>query len=270
MSSGEFTYLCDLIRSRSGIVLTPEKAYLVENRLAPVARRHNHDSVQTLLGTIRTSRDENLLREVTDALTTNESFFFRDKKPFDAFREIMLPHILQTRATRKRFRIWCAACSSGQEPYSLAMILRDFGPQLAGWTYDIVATDISHGILNRAKEGLFTQFEVQRGLPAKYLATNFEKHGDMWAISPALKSMIGFRHFNLLEEPRSLGSFDIVFCRNVLIYFDQPTKQKVIASIAGASESDGFLVLGAAETMLGLSNAYKSHPERQGLYQKCQ
>src|SRR3546814_301538 len=149
----------------------------------------------------------------------------------------MLPHVLETRAARRRFRIWCAACSSGQEPYSLAMILRDMGAALDGWSIEIVATDISHAILDRAKAGMFTQFEVQRGLPARYLAANFEKRDDMWAIAPTLRSMISFRHFNLLQDARPLGSFDIVFCRNVLIYFDQPTKQKVISSIADVSES---------------------------------
>lgn len=267
MSGGDFEYFCDLIKDRSGIVLSPEKSYLVENRLAPIARQHEHADVPALLRAIRASTDETLLREVTDALTTNESFFFRDKKPFDAFREVMMPHILETRATRRRLRIWCAACSSGQEPYSLAMILKDMGAAVEGWNIEIVATDISHEILERAKEGIFSQFEVQRGLPAKMLVTNFEKSGDNWAVKPDLKKTITFKFFNLLDDPRSLGTFDIVFCRNVLIYFDQPTKQKVLESIAGASESDAFLVLGAAETMIGMSNAFKLHPERQGLYQ---
>tara|TARA_R110002110_G_scaffold414147_2_gene643346 strand:- start:67010 stop:67840 length:831 start_codon:yes stop_codon:yes gene_type:complete len=267
MSVGDFEYFCDLIKDRSGIVLSPEKAYLVDNRLAPIARQYEHPGVPELLHAIRTSRDEKLLREVTDALTTNESFFFRDKKPFDAFREIMLPHILETRASRRRLRIWCAACSSGQEPYSLAMILRDMGPAFADWKIEIVATDISHAILDRAKEGVFSQFEVQRGLPAKMLIQNFEKNEDNWAVKPEIKSMIDFRFFNLLENPRSLGVFDIVFCRNVLIYFDQETKQTVLQSIVSASEKDAFLVLGAAETMIGLTNAYERHADRQGLYQ---
>ncbi|MBT4905860.1 MAG: protein-glutamate O-methyltransferase CheR [Rhodospirillaceae bacterium] len=267
MSVGDFEYFCDLIKDRSGIVLSPEKAYLVDNRLAPIARQYEHADVPELLRAIRTSRDEKLLREVTDALTTNESFFFRDKKPFDAFREVMLPHILETRASRRRLRIWCAACSSGQEPYSLAMILKDMGAAFDGWKIEIVATDISHAILDRAKEGVFSQFEVQRGLPAKMLIQNFEKHGDNWGIKPDIKSKIDFRFFNLLDNPRSLGVFDIVFCRNVLIYFDQSTKQTVLESIVSASEKDAFLVLGAAETMIGLTNAYERHPDRQGLYQ---
>lgn len=267
MSGGDFEYFCNLIKDRSGIVLSPEKAYLVENRLAPIARQHEHADVPELLRAIRSSRDETLLREVTDALTTNESFFFRDKKPFDNFRQIMLPHILETRASRRRLRIWCAACSSGQEPYSLAMILKEMGAAFDGWRIEIVATDISHDILDRAKAGVFSQFEVQRGLPAKMLVNYFEKNGDNWAVKQDVKSMVDFKFFNLLETPRTLGTFDIVFCRNVLIYFDQPTKQTVLDSIASTSEKDAFLVLGAAETMIGLSNAFERHPSVQGLYQ---
>ena len=267
MSVGDFEYFCDLIKERSGIVLSPEKAYLVENRLAPIARQHGHADVPELLHKIRSSRDETLLREVTDALTTNESFFFRDKKPFDIFRETILPHMQETRSSRRHLRIWCAACSSGQEPYSLAMILKEMGAVFDGWKIEIVATDISHDILQRAKEGVYSQFEVQRGLPAKMLVNYFEKNGDNWAVKPEIKSMVDFRFFNLLENPRMLGTFDIVFCRNVLIYFDQATKQKVLESIASVSEKDAFLILGAAETMIGLSNAFDRHASVQGLYQ---
>ena len=267
MSAGDFEYFCNLIKDRSGIILSPEKAYLVENRLAPIARQHGHADVPALLRGIRSTRDEALLREVTDALTTNESFFFRDKKPFDIFRQTMLPYIQETRSSRRRLRIWCAACSSGQEPYSLAMILKEMGAAFDGWKIDIVATDISHEILQRAKDGVYSQFEVQRGLPAKLLVNYFEKSGDNWAVKADIRSMVDFRFFNLLDSPRALGTFDIVFCRNVLIYFDQMTKQKVLESIASVSEKDSFLILGAAETMIGLSNAFDRHASVQGLYQ---
>ena len=267
MSAVDFEYFCNLIKDRSGIILTPEKAYLVESRLAPVANELEYSDVKELLGVIRTSRDETLLRKVTDALTTNESFFFRDKTPFDMFQEVMLPHMPETRGMRRRLRIWCAACSSGQEPYSLAMMLRDMGPALDGWNIEIVATDISHGILDRAKQGVFSQFEVQRGLPAKMLVNYFEKDDANWRIKDDLKKMIDFRFFNLVDTPRSLGTFDIVFCRNVRIYFDLETKQKVLESIASVSADDGFLVLGAAETMIGITDVFKMHPERRGLYQ---
>lgn len=270
MSTVDYEYFCNLIKDRSGIVLTPEKAYLVESRLAPVATELEYGGVEELLSVVRASRDETLLRKVTDALTTNESFFFRDKTPFDIFEEVMMPHMQQTRATRRRLRIWCAACSSGQEPYSLAMMLREMGPALDGWNIDIVATDISHDILDRAKQGVFSQFEVQRGLPAKMLVNYFEKDDANWRIKDDLKKMIDFRYFNLVDNPLSLGTFDIVFCRNVLIYFDLETKQKVLESIASVSSDDAYLVLGAAETMIGITDVFKMHPERRGLYQVSQ
>jgi len=264
----DFDFLCESVKQRSGIVLSPEKAYLVENRLAPIARRTDHADVPALLATLRTKQEENLLREVTDALTTNESFFFRDQKPFDAFRDLMLPHILEKNAAKRSLRIWCAASSSGQEPYSLAMILRDFAPKLEGWKVDIVGTDISHTILERAKEGVYTQFEVQRGLPAKYLVQHFTKDNDLWLISDELKKMVSFRFFNLLNDPVALGTFDIVFCRNVLIYFDPETKTGVLDGIAKSLASDGFLILGAAETIFGLTQAFATEPDRSGVYRK--
>jgi len=265
----DFDYLCTAVKERSGIVLTPEKAYLVDNRLAPIARSTDHADVPALLATLRSKQDENLLREVTDALTTNESFFFRDQKPFDAFRDLMLPHVLETNASKRSLRIWCAACSSGQEPYSLAMILKDHAARMQGWKVEIVGTDISHTILDRAKDGAYTQFEVQRGLPAKYLVQHFKKDNDLWLIADELKQMISYRFFNLLNDPIALGTFDIVFCRNVLIYFDPETKTNVLAGIAKTMAPEGFLSLGAAETIFGLTDAFTSEPTRSGVYRKA-
>ena len=268
MNGPDFDFLCRVVKERSGIVLTPEKAYLVDNRLAAIARTTEHADVPALLATLHSKKDEVLLRDVTDALTTNESFFFRDQKPFDAFRDLMLPQILETNATKRSLRIWCAACSSGQEPYSLAMILKDSAAKMQGWKIDIIGTDISHNILTRAKEGIYTQFEVQRGLPAKYLVQYFKKDNDLWMIADELKQMITYKYFNLLDNPISLGTFDIVFCRNVLIYFDPELKTKVLDGIAGAMAAEGFLTLGAAETIFGLSDAFKTEPNRSGVYRK--
>ena len=269
MNGPDFEYLCNTVKERSGIVLTPEKAYLVDNRLAPIARQTDHADVPALLATLHAKKDEDLLREVTDALTTNESFFFRDQKPFDAFRDVMLPHIFEANANKRSLRIWCAACSSGQEPYSLAMIVRDQAAKMDGWNIDIVGTDISHTILDRAKEGAYTQFEVQRGLPAKYLVQYFKKDNDLWTIADELKEMVTYRFFNLLDDPVALGNFDIVFCRNVLIYFDPETKTKVLDGIAKSMATSGFLSLGAAETIFGLTDAFTSEPDRSGIYRKA-
>ena len=268
MTGPDFEYLCSAVKERSGIVLTPEKAYLVDNRLAPIARRTEHEDVPALLATLRAKKEEALLREVTDALTTNESFFFRDQKPFDAFRDIMLPHILENNASKRSLRIWCAACSSGQEPYSLAMILKDHAAKMADWKIEIIGTDISHTILERAQEGSYTQFEVQRGLPAKYLVQYFKKDNDLWKISDELKKMVSYKFFNLLDNCATLGVFDIVFCRNVLIYFDPQTKTKVLDSIAKTMTPGGFLSLGAAETIFGLTKAFTTEPGRNGVYRK--
>lgn len=269
MNGPDFDFLCTAVKERSGIVLTPEKAYLVDNRLAPIARRTEHEDVPALLATLRTKKEEALLREVTDALTTNESFFFRDQKPFDAFRDIMLPHILETNASKRSLRIWCAACSSGQEPYSLAMILKDHAAKMEGWKIDIIGTDISHTILERAQEGSYTQFEVQRGLPAKYLVQYFQKENDLWIVSDVLKAMVSYKFFNLLDNLTPLGTFDIVFCRNVLIYFDPETKTKVLDNIAKSMVPNGFLTLGAAETIFGLSDSFVTEPGRNGVYRKA-
>ena len=268
MNGPDFDYLCSAVKERSGIVLTTEKAYLVDNRLAPIARRTEHVDVPALLATLRATQDEDLLREVTDALTTNESFFFRDQKPFDAFRDLMLPDVLEANASKRSLRIWCAACSSGQEPYSLGMILKDHAAKMEGWKIDIIGTDISHTILDRAKEGSYTQFEVQRGLPAKYLVQNFQKDNDLWVISDELKQMVTYKFFNLLDAPATLGAFDIIFCRNVLIYFDPETKSKVLDGIAKSMVSNGFLILGAAETIFGLTDAFATEPDRSGVYRK--
>ena len=212
------------------------------------------------------SAGEDLLREVTEAMTTNESFFFRDMKPFDQFRTIVLPHMLQARAARKSFRIWSAACSSGQEAYSLAMILKEEAAKLAGWKIEIVGTDISQEVLEKAKAGLYSQFEVQRGLPIQLLVKYFKKNNEMWQIDPAIRAMVQYREYNLLHDVKPLGQFDVVFCRNVLIYFDQPTKTRVLDNVSRLMPDDGFLYLGGAETVLGISDKFRPIPDQRGIY----
>jgi len=266
MNRDDFDMICRLLRQRSGLVLSPDKAYLMESRLLPVARKWKLAGFEDLVKSIRTKPDEALVRDVVEAMTTNESFFFRDIKPFDQFKELVLPAMFKNRTGQRRLRIWSAACSSGQEPYSLAMILSEMASQLAGWTIEIVATDLSNEILTRAKEGVYSQFEVQRGLPVALLVKYFSQSGDRWQISPKIRSMVDYREFNLLTDPTVLGRFDVVFCRNVLIYFDQETKAKVLERIANLMPEDGFLFLGGAETVLGLTERFKLINGQRGVY----
>ena len=266
MNVNDFNYIAQLLYQRSGLVITQEKAYLLESRLNPVARKWDLDSIDSLIAAMRSKKDERLMVDVTEAMTTNESFFFRDNRPFDQFKEIVLPHMLEARAARKQIRIWSAACSSGQEPYTLAMILKEETARLAGWKIEIVATDLSTEILNKAKEGLYSQFEVQRGLPITLLMKYFTQEGEKWRISDDIRRMVTYKPFNLLESPAALGNFDVVFCRNVLIYFDQTTKGQVLARIAQIMPTDGYLYLGGAETVLGISDSFEVVPGQRGVY----
>jgi chemotaxis protein methyltransferase CheR len=261
----DFDFLAATVKVRSGIVLTRDKAYLLESRLMPVARKRNLNGLSEMVAAMR-ARDAALIADVVEAMTTNESFFFRDERPFELFRQTVLPRLVATRGSKRQFRIWCAAASSGQEPYSLAMILKEEAGRLAGWRHEIVGTDLSPEILAKARNGLYTQFEVQRGLPVQMLVKYFKKVGDNWQIDPALRAMIRYSPFNLLEDPRSLGGFDVVFCRNVLIYFDQETKGKVLDGIANVLADDGVLFLGGAETVLGITNRFKPVPGQRGVY----
>ena len=266
MNISDFEYIARLLKERSGLVLSKDKAYLLESRLNPVARKWEFKGFDELAAAVRTARNEALVRDITEAMTTNESFFFRDTKPFDQFRDVVLPQLLGTRKGARTIRIWSAACSSGQEPYSLAMILKECEAKLQGLRFEIIATDLSNEILAKAKEGLYSQFEVQRGLPINLLVKYFKQDGDRWRISDTIRQMVKYETFNLLESPSRFGKFDVVFCRNVLIYFDQPTKSKILDGIAGVLPPDGFLYLGGAETVLGLTERFCLVPGQRGLY----
>ncbi len=266
MNVSDFELIAQILKDRSGLALNKEKAYLLESRLNPVARKWNFSGFDELAQVIRTKKDEALLVDVTEAMTTNESFFFRDQKPFDQFSTIVLPHLLEARASRRSIRIWSAACSSGQEPYTLAMLLKEQAKKLAGWRVEIIATDLSNEILDKAKDGLYSQFEVQRGLPISLLVKNFTQVGERWQIDDSLRRMVKFQKFNLLGDLSSLGQFDVVFCRNVLIYFDTPTKTKVLDNISEMLPPDGFLYLGGAETVLGTSERFQIMQGHRGIY----
>ncbi|PWC38608.1 protein-glutamate O-methyltransferase [Azospirillum sp. TSO22-1] len=262
----DFDMFATLLKQRSGLVLTKDKAYLLESRLMPVARKWNMKGLDELASTVRTRKDEALLRDITEAMTTNESSFFRDQKPFDQFKQIVLPRLLETRAAKRSIRIWSAACSSGQEAYSLSMLLNEDAAKVAGWRIEIVGTDISAEMVERSKSGIYTQFEVQRGLPIQMLVKHFKQQGDKWQIGPNLRQMVSFKEWNLLGDLGGLGQFDVVFCRNVLIYFDQPTKTKVLEAIARQMPPDGVLYLGGAETVLGITDRFKPVDGQRGLY----
>ncbi len=266
MKPTDFEFMAALLKSESGLVIGPDKVYLLESRLMPVARKKGLKDLEELIASLRNRRDPRLLKEVTEAMTTNESFFFRDIKPFDLFRDTVLPQVVEARAAKKSLRIWCAAASSGQEPYSLAMIVKEASAKVPGWRIEIVGTDISTEMLEKAKAGLYSQFEVQRGLPIQMLVRYFKKEEDSWRIDPALRAMVQYREFNLLHDLKALGQFDVVFCRNVLIYFDQPTKAKVLEGISRQMPNDGVLFLGGAETVLGISDRFKPLAGFRGVY----
>jgi len=266
MKVEDFDMFCTMLRQRSGLVLTPDKAYLLESRLMPVARKWGLKGLDELAATVRSKRDEALLRDITEAMTTNESSFFRDQKPFDQFKAVVLPTLLASRAAKRTIRIWSAACSSGQEAYSLSMLLNEEGPKLAGWRIEIIGTDLSGEMVNKAKAGLYTQFEVQRGLPITHLVKYFKQVGDKWQLNDDIRNRVQFREYNLLTDLTPLGQFDVIFCRNVLIYFDQPTKGKVLESMAKLLPPDGVLYLGGAETVLGITEKFKPMEGQRGLY----
>jgi chemotaxis protein methyltransferase CheR len=267
MKPDDFAFFTKYIYDQSGIVLGADKMYLIESRLAPVARKFNLTSIDALVGQLRSARDPNMQRDIVDAMTTNESFFFRDGKPFDQFKTLVLPQLLANRAAKKSFRIWCAAASTGQEPYTIAMILKEAGHLLAGWRYEIVGTDLSTEALDRAKNGIYTQFEVQRGLPIQLLVKYFKQQGDKWQIAPEIRAMVQYKNYNLLHDFGALGGFDVVFCRNVLIYFDQKTKGSILDRIAKLMPADGLLYLGGAETVLGVTDKFQPMAGQRGIYQ---
>ncbi len=266
MTPTDFEYLAGILKDRSGLSIGPDKTYLLESRLTPVARKNNLDDLDALVAEVRRSKKEALLCEITEAMTTNESFFFRDATPFEIFEKVILPQLLETRASRKSLRIWSAACSTGQEAYSLSMILREMAPQLAGWRIEIVGTDISNEVLEKAKVGIYSQFEVQRGLPIQLLMKYFTQVNELWQIDASIRAMVSYKEFNLLKDLKALGNFDIIFCRNVLIYFDQPTKTKVLNAMSDILAPDGCLFMGAAETVLGISDVFQPIPGQRGVY----
>lgn len=267
MTPQEFEFVAALLKRRSGLVLTYDKVYLLTSRIAPLIRKLNVPSQEALVANLRKG-DRAAEDALVEAMTTNETYFFRDPNVFDQFKATILPQMLKARAGSKRLRVWSAASSSGQEAYSLALMLKEEFAKTPGWTSQILGTDLSDEMVERAKQGIYTHFEIQRGLPVKYLVSNFEDMKGSWRIKADVRAMAQFRKFNLLDDFISLGTFDIVFCRNVLIYFDPPTKGQILGRIAKLLPDDGVLYLGGAESVLGVSDAFKPVPGIRGAYAK--
>ncbi len=267
MSPDDLDYLAQVVRRRSGLVLPPHKKGLIDSRLGPVMRRFGFRTIEALLKELRHGRDA-LARAVTEAMTTNESSFFRDRAMFEQFRDLVLPQLLERRAQSKRLRIWCAACAAGQEPYSIAMLLDDLKLMQKGWSIDLIATDISSEMIARCEEGLYSHFEVQRGLAIRRLVAHFTQEEGSWRIQENLRRMVTFRQFNLLDSYGWLDDVDAVFCRNVLIYFERKTKIQVLEKIDEILVGDGALLLGHAETVRGLSSAFVPVEHAPSLYVK--
>jgi chemotaxis protein methyltransferase CheR len=254
LSPTDFAFVANLVRRESSIVLGPDKEYLIEARLLPVAREIGAANVSDLVARFQRSPDARTRQRVVEALTTNETSWFRDREPFRALADAVVPDLLQSRATSRHVRVWSAACSSGQEPYSIAMEFQRTLPP--GWTYEILGTDISTEMLDRARTGEYSQVEVNRGLPAQLLLEHFDRVGAYWRVAPGLRRPITFQQMNLAAPYPAMAPFDVVFLRNVLIYFDVETKRSVLRNVGKLLRADGWLFLGGAETTIGVDDNY--------------
>jgi chemotaxis protein methyltransferase CheR len=265
--SGGYAAIAAMLKAKSGLILGPDKTYLLESRLAELMKRERIASLDVLAARLTSGPASKALEaEVVEAMTTNESLFFRDNKPFDALRARILPRLHASRPANVALRIWSAAASTGQEAYSIAMVVSELAATLAGRQTEILGTDIAKAPLARAAAGLYSQFEIQRGLPMTMLAKYFVKEDGQWRINAKTRAAVQFREGNLLGDLRGFGMFDVIFCRNVLIYFDAPTKKRVLEAMSRQLAPDGVLFLGGAETVLGLTEALRPVPAEQGAY----
>ena len=266
MIGADFAFIAQFLKDRSGLIITQDKMYLLETRLTSILRDNGLASLTALVEVLRQPGGATVKDQVVDAMTTNETSFFRDNHPFDTLRKSIIPGLIERRAATRSLRIWSAACSTGQEPYSLAMMLKDSFPILGGWKVEIVATDLSPTVLEKARSGIYSTFEVQRGLPIQMLVRHFDQQEPNWQIKRELRQTVTFRALNLLEDFSALGQFDVVLCRNVLIYFDQPTKTRILSAIARRIVAEGVLLLGGAESVFGLSDAFTGVAGLKGVY----
>lgn len=264
--SQAFDALCAFLLRSSGLVMESSKQYLVESRIMPIVRRERLSGLDELVQILERRQSPKLAKDVIEAMTINETYFFRDKTPFDQFRDTLLPALIATRQKERRLRIWSAAASSGQEAYSLAMILEENAAKMPGWKIEILGTDLSDQVLEKARKGIYTQFEVQRGLPMPMLLRHFTQIGESWQISEAMRNKVTFRQLNLLSDFTALGGFDLILCRNVLIYFDANRKTDILTRMTRCLTPDGFLTLGASESLIGLKTDLVPHADQRGVF----
>lgn len=249
--------LSGIVAEYSGNMIAPRQAYMLEKQLAPIAKSNGLADVPALVQEVRRSKNPNLSTQIAEAVTVNETSFFRDAHPFEALKKKIIPDLVAANQSRREIRIWCAACASGQEPYTLAMVIRENFPQLSNWNIKIIATDISNEMLDKCRSGEYSQLEVNRGLPARTLVRFFDRSGSQWRAKPELRNMIEFSRLNLTSPFASLGQFDIVFIRNVLIYFDKPTKQDILTRVRGVLRPDSYLFIGSVESTIGFNVPYR-------------
>jgi chemotaxis protein methyltransferase CheR len=269
MTDQDFDYIRRVLQERTAIVLEPGKQYLVESRLTPLVRAHKLNSIGELITCMRTHPERGLQAQLVEAMVTTETSFFRDHRSFDTLEKHVLPDLVRKRRPEKALRIWSAACSTGQEAYSLAIMLREHFPELAKWHVTILASDVSREVLSRAAQGRFNQVEVNRGMPAALLVRYFEQHGTSWQLRPDIVSMVKLQEINLALPWPSLPRFDLVLLRNVMIYFDVETKKSILVRIGKLLRPDGYLLLGGAETTINLDDSYcRVESLKSGFYQR--
>jgi len=266
ITAADFNYIRDLLKERSALLLEPGKEYLVESRLEALARQEGFPSLRQLVENLRTHRSAELQRKVVEAMMTHETSFFREIRIFDLFRKTILPQILSLRARQRTLNLWCAACSAGQEPYSFAILMREYFPSLRNWRVNFIASDISTAMLMRARAGRYTQLEVNRGLPANLLVKYFQKCGAEWEVVPEIQSMVEFREINLIRPWPSLDRMDGIFLRNVLIYLDTETKKNILGRAGRLLEKGGFVLLGAAETTTNIDDSFEPISNGSAVY----
>lgn len=257
MTASEYAFVAKLLHDRSAIALDAGKEYLVQSRLAPVARRHGLASVSEFIQRLGAPSANGLIDEVIEAMVTTETYFFRDIHPFESLRTTVLPELIEARRDEKRLAIWCAASSSGQEPYTIAMVIREYFPELIDWKITFRSTDLSLDMLRRCRDGIYSQMEINRGMPAALLVKYFRQDGTRWQIRDDLRAMIDFEQLNLAGPWPAMPKFDIVFLRNVMIYFEVETKKTILRKVGRLLQPDGYLVLGGAESTMNLDDSYR-------------